>query len=184
MSNRRLGMGAIVVALFAVGVWAGIGSAGRTSPGADAVALRAALAAAKEVPRPRGTKPGASGVFSAGLTTKGSAGTLAWRLTFHGLTGSAIAAHVHMGKPGKAGPIAVALCGPCHSGQRGSAKVDARTVKALRGGTAYVNVHTTRNPGGEIRGQVVKGGRVVAPPSTTSTGTDTTTTTYEPPLYP
>ena len=90
-----------------------------------------------------------------------------------------------MGKAGKAGPIAVALCGPCRSGQRGTAKVNARTVTALwRALTdlAYVNVHTPKNAAGEIRGQVRKGGTGVGPPTTT--GTTTTTSTYEPPPYP
>lgn len=183
MSNRRLGMGAAVAALFVTGVWVGIGSARSLDPHADAVALKAPLSAGKEVPKPSGTKAGAGGLFSAGLTKKAAGGTLAWRLTFHGLTGGAIAAHVHMGRPGKAGPVAVALCGPCRSGQRGSAKINARTVKALLGGTAYVNVHTAKNPGGEIRGQIVKGGKAVGVP-TTSTSTETTTTTYEPPPYP
>lgn len=27
-------------------------------------------------------------------------------------------------------------------------------ISALEGGAAYVNVHTTKNPGGEIRGQI------------------------------
>jgi hypothetical protein len=44
-------------------------------------------------------------------------------------------------------------------------------------------VHTTKNPGGEIRGQVRKGGQAVAPPTTTTTSTSTTTTTPYPP-YP
>jgi hypothetical protein len=184
MRNRRLGVGAAVAAVFVTGVWVGIGSAGSLNAHADAVALKASLAVGKEVPKPSGTKAGAGGLFSAGLTKKAAGGTLAWRLTFHGLTGRAIAAHVHMGKPGKAGPVAVALCGPCRSGQRGSAKVNARTVRALLRGTAYVNVHTTKNPGGEIRGQVVKGGKPVGVPTTsTSTETTTTTTTYESP-YP
>ena len=33
----------------------------------------------------------------------------------------------------------------------------AKVVQALRGGAAYVNVHTTRSPSGEIRGQVQPG---------------------------
>jgi CHRD domain len=183
MRKRSLGVGIVVIALFVAGVWSGIGSA-RMGSSTEAVALKATLAAGAEVPRPTGAKPGAGGSFAAGLTRKASGGTLAWRLTFHGLTGASIAAHVHTGKPGKAGPIAVALCGPCRSGQRGSAKVNARTVSALMTGGAYVNVHTTKNPGGEIRGQVKKGGTAVAPPTTTTTSPTTTTTTTPYPPYP
>jgi len=181
MSKRTLGVGAVVVALFVMGLWSGIGSARWLSPDSDAIALTAALAPGKEVPKPAGVKAGAGGTFAAGLTRKAAGGTLAWRLTFHGLTGRAIAAHVHMGKAGKAGAIAVGLCGPCRSGQRGAAKVNARTVTALLGGLAYVNVHTQKNGAGEIRGQVRKGGKGVAPP--TPTTTTTTTSTYVPP-YP
>ena len=182
MEKRRLGAGTVVVALFVAGVWAGIGSA-RFGGESGAVALKASLASGSEVPKPTGAKTGAGGTFAAGLTRKAAGGTLAWRLTFHGLTGKAIAAHVHLGKAGKAGPIAVALCGPCRSGQRGSAKVNARTASALMAGGAYVNVHTTKNPAGEIRGQVRKGGQAVSPPPT-STTTDTTTTTTPYPPYP
>ena len=182
MRKRTLGVGAGVVALFAMGVWSGIGSAGWLGADSDAIALKAALAPGKEVPKPTSVKAGAEGTFAAGLTRKAAGGTLAWRLTFHGLTGKAIAAHIHLGKAGKAGPIAVALCGPCRSGQRGSAKINARTLTALLTGLAYVNVHTPKNAAGEVRGQVRKGGSVVGPPTTT--GTTTTTSTYEPPPYP
>jgi hypothetical protein len=41
-------------------------------------------------------------------------------------------------------------------------------------------VHTAKNPAGEIRGQIRKGGNAVPPPATTTT--TTTTTTYDP--YP
>jgi hypothetical protein len=181
MSKRTLGVGAVVVALFAMGVWSGIGSARWLGP--DGVtSLTATLAPGKEVPKPTAVKAGAGGTFAAGLTRKAAGGTLAWRLTFHGLTGKAIAAHVHMGKAGKAGPIAVALCGPCRSGQRGTATLNKRTVTALLTGLAYVNVHTPKNAAGEVRGQVRKGGSVVGPPTTT--GTTTTTRTYEPPPNP
>ena len=180
--SRRLGVGAVVLALLVAGIWSGIGSARWLGADAGAIAVKATLSPGKEVPKPTGAKAGAGGLFSAGVTRKATGGTLAWRLTFHGLTGRAIAAHVHMGKPGVAGPIAVALCGPCRSGQRGSAKVNARTVTALLAGRAYVNVHTTKNPGGEIRGQVVKGGQAVAPPPTTTTTTTSTGGGYPP--YP
>jgi hypothetical protein len=183
MNLRNVGIGAVTVAVFVAGLWSGIGSAGWSSGSADPVALRATLVASKEVPRPTGVRANARGTFSAGLTRTGSAGTLAWRLTFNRLTGRAVAAHVHIGKPGKAGGVAAPLCGPCRSGMRGSVKVNARTVKALLSGGAYVNVHTAKNPAGEIRGQVAKGGTPPQPPGTTGTTTDTTTTTDTDP-YP
>jgi hypothetical protein len=62
--------------------------------------------------------------------------------------------------------------------------LNARTVTALLGGGAYVNVHTAKNAAGEIRGQIRKGGKPVQPPGGGTT-TGTTTTTYtEPPPYP
>ncbi|HLG07900.1 MAG TPA: CHRD domain-containing protein [Gaiellaceae bacterium] len=183
MNLRRLGIGVVAVAVFATGLWSGIGSAGWLSTDAEPIALTATLNVGKEVPRPKGVSAKAQGSFAAGLTRKGTGGTLSWRITFHGLTGKAVAAHVHLAKPGKAGPVVVPLCGPCRSGSRGSAKVKARTVAALLGGGAYVNVHTAKNPTGEIRGQVTKGGKAPLPPTTTTTtDTTTTTTTYDP--YP
>jgi hypothetical protein len=178
MSLRKLGIGVVTAAVFATGLWSGIGSAGWLSTD-QAVGLTATLGAAKEVPKPVGVSANARGTFAAGLTRKGTGGTLSWRLTFRGLTGKATAAHIHLAKAGKAGPVAVPLCGPCRSGARGSAKVKARTVTALLGGGAYVNVHTAKNPAGEIRGQVRKGGNALpSPTTTTTTPTTTTTITY------
>lgn len=182
MNLRKLGIGVLTAAVFATGLWSGIGSAGWLSTDAQVVALTATLSAAKEVPKPTGVTASARGSFAAGLTRRGTGGTLSWRITFRGLTGKAAAAHVHLAKPGKAGPVAAGLCGPCRSGARGTAKVNARTVAALLAGGAYVNVHTAKNPAGEIRGQVRKGGNAPPPIGTTTTTTTTTTSTYDP--YP
>ena len=181
MNLRKLAGVGVVTAVFVAGLWAGVGSAGWLGVEADAVALKATLGARAEVPKPTGVRAGAAGSFSAGLTRQGTRGTLAWRLNFRNLTGAAVAAHIHLARPGVAGPVAVALCGPCRSGARGSAKLKAATVSALLGGRTYVNVHTGKNPAGEIRGQIKKGGTVGGLP--TGTGTTTTTTTTEPP-YP
>lgn len=184
MNLRKLGIGIVTATVFATGVWSGIGSAGWLSADADPIALTTPLNAKSEVPKPAGVRKNARGTFSAALLRQGSGGTLSWRLTFGGLTGKASSAHVHLAKPRKAGPVAVPLCGPCRSGVRGTARVNAKTVKALLGGGAYVNVHTAKNPAGEIRGQVRKGGK--NPPAITTTDgtttTTTTTTTYDP--YP
>jgi hypothetical protein len=184
VKRRSIGFGIATTAVFAAGLWVGIAAAGWGAD-AQAVGLTSSLGAAKEVPKPTGVGVNARGTFSAGLTRRGTGGTLSWRLTFRGLTGAASAAHIHRAKPGVAGPVVVALCGPCRSGVRGTARLKARIVTALLAGGTYVNVHTAKNPAGEIRGQIRKGGKPVAPPGGTTTTTTTTTPTYtEPPPYP
>jgi len=93
------------------------------------------------------------GTFTGTIT----GGKLKFTLKFSGLTGAASAAHIHMGSVGKAGPVIVALCGPCTSPVTGTVPVSAAAIKAIRKGAAYVNVHTAKYPNGEIRGQLHKG---------------------------
>ncbi|MGE5689735.1 MAG: CHRD domain-containing protein [Pseudomonadota bacterium] len=119
---------------------------------------RATLTAGQEVPKPTGVKRTAGGTFSA--TAKDTAGgaSLRWTLTFRNLTGKAVAAHIHMGAKGQAGNVLVALCAapakPCKTGMTGRATVSKDVADALERGAAYVNVHTAKNGGGEIRGQI------------------------------
>jgi hypothetical protein len=114
--------------------------------------VRATLNAGQETPKPKGAR--GSGRFTATFVKTGSTATVTWRLTFSKLTGRAVAAHIHVGRRGVAGPVAVALCGPCRTGASGRATVSGATLTALESGRAYVNVHTPRNPAGEIRGQI------------------------------
>ena len=173
-SGRVLAATAMVT-VFAGGVWVGVGGAG---PDAAALGVTASIDVAQETPRPSGVPANARGTFSGSLVRTASGGRLTWRLTFQRVSGPATAAHIHLGARGKAGAAAVALCGPCRPGARGTATLNARTVRALLGGGAYVNVHTVRNPAGEIRGQVRR--TATAP----SLGTGTTTTAPPPPDYP
>jgi hypothetical protein len=138
---------AAAVALIAVG-----GAVGRST--ASSILLATTLSAADEVPTPTGAVSNASGAFSATLTRSGAGAVLGWRLTFSGLTGNAIAAHVHTGPRGEAGPVSVPLCGPCESPATGTANVDAAVLAAIATNRAYVNVHTPTNRAGEIRGQL------------------------------
>jgi Cu/Zn superoxide dismutase len=114
----------------------------------------AALSAAKERPKPKGNVRRAKGTFTATVKKEGTNAVITWRLTFGGLTGRAVAAHIHRGAPGKAGPVIVPLCAPCRNGARGQATVGAAVLNALESGRAYVNVHTRKNQAGEIRGQL------------------------------
>jgi CHRD domain len=116
--------------------------------------VNATLTAGQETPKPKGNVRRARGTFTATLTKSGTIGTITWRLTFSRLTGRALAAHIHRGARGKAGPVVVPLCGPCRSGARGTTTLQASVLNALEAGRTYVNVHTRRNPAGEIRGQL------------------------------
>ena len=75
-------------------------------------------------------------------------------LSFSGLTGPAVAAHIHMGARGKEGPVIVPLCGPCKSAVTKTVSISASAIAAIKKGDAYVNVHTAKYPNGEIRGQL------------------------------
>jgi hypothetical protein len=116
--------------------------------------VKTSLRAAQERPKPKGNVRRARGTFTATITRSGTSAVVAWRLTFSRLTGKAVAAHIHSGVRGKAGPVIVPLCAPCRNGASGRATVDASVLGALETGRAYVNVHTRKNPAGEIRGQI------------------------------
>ena len=88
------------------------------------------------------------------MTENGSTRLLKWKLTFSGLTGKAIGAHVHKGKAGVAGAVLVPLCGPCTSGKTGQVKISKDVADLFERDLVYVNVHTNKNPAGEIRGQL------------------------------
>jgi Ca2+-binding RTX toxin-like protein len=119
--------------------------------------VTATLSPRQAVPRPVGAKRGAAGRFTATVTATGTGATLRWRLTFKGLTGAARTAHVHQGRPGQTGRVLARLCAPCRSGMSGTTQVIGQPARmALNQGNAYVEIHTKRNPRGEIRGRIVR----------------------------
>jgi hypothetical protein len=108
------------------------------------------LTAAQEVPKQVVKNTAASGLFTGTLTgTK-----LKFKLTFAKLTGPATAAHIHMGAAGVSGNVVVPLCTPCKSPVTGTVTVSAALQKDYGKHLLYVNVHTAKNPNGEIRGQL------------------------------
>jgi CHRD domain len=112
--------------------------------------LSAKLTAGQEVPKPKGAG-GATGTFVGTLVGR----KLTWKVTYRGLTGKAMQAHIHLGRPGKSGNVLVPLCPPrCRSGMHGTKTVSSSIRDAIERGRTYVNVHTAKNPAGEIRGQV------------------------------
>ena len=154
------------VVLAAAGVAVGVALAGSAT---SVYPYRAAMTPAVEVPKPRAPK-GAKGLFTATMTESGTVRTLRWKLSFGGLSGKAVAAHIHRGRAGVSGGVLLTLCGPCTPGQTGQARISKDAADVLERGLAYVNVHTAKNAAGEIRGQA----RLVSGGSGT-TGTTTTT---------
>lgn len=132
-----------------------LGAAGAVSAApSTTIKLQATMNARQEVPRVR--QPAALGKFRATLNKETR--VLTWRLTFRRLSGAATAAHIHTGGKKVAGPVLVPLCAPCTSGQTGSVTLTAEQASTIRSARTYVNVHTAKNPGGEIRGQLVRMG--------------------------
>jgi CHRD domain len=140
----------LTAALAAVAAAVAVSGASSTTP--RPVKFSAALNVGQERPHPKGTKVGASGRFTATLTGT----TLTWRLTFVHLTGPAAAAHIHQGRRGVSGAVLIPLCGPCTSPVTGTTPVTTAEIAGMKLGRTYVNVHTAKNPGGEIRGQITR----------------------------
>lgn len=119
---------------------------------ASLISVHAKLTAKQEVPAQAVKDTTATGKFTGTLVGR----KLTWKLTFSGLTGKATAAHIHMGAVGKAGNVVVPLCAPCKSGVHGTTRISSALKTALAHHKAYVNVHTAKNPNGEIRGQIAE----------------------------
>jgi hypothetical protein len=94
--------------------------------------------------------------------------TITYIVTYSGLSGPAVAAHIHTGTVGVNGGIILPLAvGPspmvgtltaADFTPAGAITTFAEAVAAIKAGATYINIHTAANPGGEIRGQVaVKG---------------------------
>jgi hypothetical protein len=86
-------------------------------------------------------------------------GRICFALTVDNI-GTPIASHIHVGKPGVAGPIVVTLVHPRHGDPgassgcvRGLPRALVRNIES-NPQDYYVNVHTERFPGGAIRGQL------------------------------
>lgn len=98
---------------------------------------------------------GAAGTASGTLDT--ITRKLTWDVTWQHLSGAATAMHFHgpAAKGKNAGVVVnIGKDSGLKSPSKGSTKLSAKGVKELEDGLWYVNIHTAKNPGGEIRGQV------------------------------
>lgn len=114
-----------------------------------AAEVKVSLGGAEEVP-PVSTRAAGSGVLtikedmsvSGGIATTGVAATMA---------------HIHVGKAGTNGPVAITLT---RNGDYGwtlppGAKLTEAQYQSYLAGELYVNVHSEAHKGGEIRGQLI-----------------------------
>jgi len=123
----------------------------------------------------------ANGRFKASIDK--ASNTIRYEISYSGLEGDVRQSHIHIGQRGVNGGITLWLCqtavnvspvastpacvqsgtvsgvlsaadvvGP--AGQGVSAGEFAEVLAAIRAGVAYVNVHSSKFPGGEIRGQL------------------------------
>ena len=82
---------------------------------------------------------------------------LSWKVTYSGLSGPPTAAHFHgPAEAGKNGGVAVAIPNMRLEPRRRQRNPDRCAGGRPPAGKYYVNIHTAANPGGEIRGQVMK----------------------------
>ena len=122
---------------------------------ANTVELTATLSGAQQVPAVTSSGTGAfSGTYNRDTRV------LTYSVTYSGLSAAPVAGHIHLGSPGKTGQVRVPFASVATSPITGTVTFAAadtaqmRTVELLLSQRAYVNLHTTANPSGEIRGNI------------------------------
>ena len=138
--KRYLGFATVVLSLFVF--------AKTTS----AQSYEAYLTSAQEVPTNAST-----GTGKARIVINAAGTSITYNITFTGLTSAQILGHIH--SPAAIGAntgiqITFPVVGGTSGTISGTASVTATQVAHIRSGQAYVNIHTTNNSGGEIRGQL------------------------------
>jgi hypothetical protein len=149
-----------------------------TGDSLDASSVQERLTGYEEDPLVLSTTGG--GQFRAQISN--SRQEISYRLSYTGLEGTVTQSHIHIGGKAQSGGVSVFLCsnlgnGPAGTqacppapatitgtiaavnvigpaGQGVAAGEFAKLVDALRAGVTYVNVHSTKYPGGEIRAQL------------------------------
>lgn len=98
------------------------------------------------------------GATGRGAVSVNATGTQALiTMSWAGLSGNATAGHVHSGRSGVNGPV---VCNLSPAAATSGSVTDflcsfsPAQITSLRQGQFYLNIHTSANPGGEIRGQI------------------------------
>jgi hypothetical protein len=145
----------------------GLLAAGAASAYAQTYTLTATLTGSEETP------PLNTGAFgTATVIVDMAARTVSYRVEVFNLPSGVSASHIHAGGVGTAGPVIINFAPPltasndfAFAGTVPEAQFIARPEQGIRsgddafqaiiGGNSYVNVHSTVNGGGEIRGKLV-----------------------------
>jgi len=135
---------ALLTAAFAAGLF--------TAASAATIQYHTTMTGKSEVP-PNATT--GSGDVLATLDTNKK--TLTYTMTYMGLTGPATAAHFHgPAAPGANAGVQIPIGMNPPSPSTGTVTLTDAQMKDLQAGKWYTNVHTKANPGGEIRGQLMR----------------------------
>lgn len=137
-----------------------------TAASAQVIQMTAVLSSGDETPA---LLSGAVGTAEVGVDVTNK--ELSVTLRVFNLPTASTAGHIHVGPKGVAGPIVIDF--PNIPGRTGDFAITFRVnqsamrvqsalgintmddvIQAITGGNAYVNIHSTTNPGGEIRGQL------------------------------
>ena len=119
---------------------------------AEVVKYKATLDGSQQSP-PVTTKGKGTATFTFDTTSK----KLSWNVKYSGLSGPAVAAHIHGPADMGANADPVIPFKKLKSPIKGSATLTDAQAADLEAGKYYVNVHTKANPDGELRGQIEKG---------------------------
>ena len=181
MRRRRLQLAAVVAVLGVMGVVAAAvaGDGNRN--------IREHLTGYEEVAPPPATSPSTISTSGTGdFRAKVRDDRIEYTLTYGGLEGDVLQAHIHLGARAIAGGISAFLCSNLGNGPAGtplcpgphdgtvSGTIEpsdvvgpsgqgiapgeyAELLRAIRAGATYANVHSSKYPGGEIRAQLEHG---------------------------
>jgi hypothetical protein len=175
--HRARLLGAAIILVTSIGATAVASSAAADAGGNTKKMLQVNLSGYAENPLALSTS--GSGQFEARIDD--DAHTITYTLSFSGLSAPVTQAHIHFGSASQVGGVSVFLCTNLGNGPAGTHACPAAggtitgtitpadiigpvgqgiaagefdaLVAAIRHGTAYVNVHSTQFPVGEIRAQ-------------------------------
>ena len=133
-------------------LWASVGVAAVLLAGCADMsmshAMKLSLSGSQEVP------PVSTSGSGTGTITIGDDKSVSGSVTTTGVNG--VAAHIHMGAPGKNGPVIIPLTksGASTWSVPAGAMLKDDQYAAYKAGNLYVNVHSPSHKGGEVRAQL------------------------------